>query len=56
MGKYLVAKCCMGNSTLDIKNEGKENIINIWTEAMKGYPFVHMIAQPGYIKINGNEG
>ena len=40
---------------LDIKNEGKENIINIWTEAMKGYPFVHMIAQPGYIKINGNK-
>jgi hypothetical protein len=22
---------------------------------MKGYPFVHMIAQPGYIKINDNE-
>ena len=40
---------------LEIKNEGRENIINIWTEAMKGYPFVHMIAQPGYIKINGNE-
>ena len=39
---------------LDIKNEGKQNIINISTEAMKGYPFVNMIAQPGYIKINGN--
>ena len=40
---------------LEIRNEGRENIINIWTEAMKGYPFVHMIAQPGYIKINGSE-
>ncbi len=38
---------------LDIKNEGKETIVNIWNEAMKGYPFVHMIAQPGFIEIDG---
>ncbi len=39
---------------LKIKNEGRDNIVAIWTEAMKGYPFVHMMAQPGYININGN--
>lgn len=40
---------------LEIKNEGRDNIISIWSEAMKGYPFVHMIAQPGFIEINGGE-
>ena len=40
---------------LDIKNEGKETIINVWNEAMKGYPFVHMIAQPGFINIDGDK-
>ena len=37
---------------LEIKNEGRDNIISIWSEAMKGYPFVQMIAQPGFIEIN----
>ena len=40
---------------LEIKNEGKENIVNIWNEAMKGYPFVHMMAQPAYINIDGDK-
>ena len=40
---------------LNLKNEGKEAIINVWNEAMKGYPFVHMIAQPGFIEIDGNK-
>ena len=40
---------------LEIKNEGRDNIISIWSEAMKGYPFVHMIAQPVFIEINGGE-
>ena len=40
---------------LDIKNEGKATIINVWNEAMKGYPFVHMIAQPGFINIDGDK-
>ena len=40
---------------LNLKNEGKEVIINVWNEAMKGYPFVHMIAQPGFIEIDGNK-
>lgn len=40
---------------LEIKNEGMDNIISIWSEAMKGYQFVHMIAQPGFIEINGGE-
>ena len=40
---------------LEIKNEGRENIVNIWNEAMKGFPFVHMMAQPAYIKIDRNK-
>ena len=40
---------------LEIKNEGKENIVNIWNEAMKGYPFVHMMAQPAYINVDGDK-
>ncbi len=40
---------------LEIKNKGKENIVNIWVEAMKGYPFVHMMAQPAHIEINGDK-
>lgn len=40
---------------LEIKNEGRDNIVSIWTEAMKGYPFIHMMAQPGHININGDK-
>ena len=40
---------------LEIKNEGKENIVNVWNEAMKGYPFVHMMAQPAYIEVDGDK-
>ena len=40
---------------LEIKYEGKENIVNIWNEAMKGYPFVHMMAQPAYINVDGDK-
>ena len=40
---------------LEIKNEGRDNIVSIWTEAMKGYPFIHMMAQPGHITINGDK-
>ena len=39
---------------LEIRNEGQENIVSIWIEAMKGYPFVHMLAQPGSIEIFGD--
>ena len=27
---------------LDIKNEGKETIINVWNEAMKGLSLIHI--------------
>ena len=40
---------------LEIKNEGRENIVSIWSEAMKGYPFVHIMAQPAFIDIKGDE-
>lgn len=39
---------------LNIKNEGHDNIVDIWVDAMKSYPFVHMMAQPGFIEITGD--
>jgi hypothetical protein len=53
-GKSTLINKIIPELDLKIKNEGRDNIVSIWTEAMKGYPFVHMMAQPGYININGN--
>ena len=33
---------------------GRDNIIAAWVEAMKLFPFVNMMAQPGYISVTGD--
>ena len=34
--------------------EGRQKIVESWLEAMKLFPFVNMIAQPGFIQIEGD--
>lgn len=34
---------------------GRANIVAAWTEAMKLFPFVNMLAQPAYINIEGDK-
>jgi hypothetical protein len=33
---------------------GRDNIVSAWLEAMQLFPFVNMMAQPGYISIDGD--
>ena len=33
---------------------GRDNIVAAWSEAMKLFPFVNMLAQPAYINIAGD--
>lgn len=33
---------------------GRETIVAAWTEAMKLFPFVNMMAHPGFIKVDGD--
>jgi uncharacterized protein (TIGR02246 family) len=33
---------------------GRDNIVAAWLEAMKLFPFVNMMAQPGVIRIDGD--
>ena len=33
---------------------GREQIVAAWLEAMKLFPFVNMMAHPGFIKVSGD--
>jgi len=33
---------------------GRDTIVAAWTEAMTLFPFVNMMAQPGFIHVNGD--
>ena len=33
---------------------GKDNIVAAWLEAMQLFPFVNMMAHPGYISVDGD--
>jgi uncharacterized protein (TIGR02246 family) len=35
--------------------QGRDTIIAAWLEAMKLFPFVNMMAQPGYIQVDGDK-
>ncbi|EED36939.1 conserved hypothetical protein [Luminiphilus syltensis NOR5-1B] len=35
--------------------QGRENIVSAWVEAMKLFPFVNMMAQPGVIEVTGDK-
>lgn len=35
--------------------QGKETIVSSWKEAMKLFPFVNMMAQPGFINVDGDK-
>lgn len=35
--------------------EGKEAIVNLWVQAMGGFPFVAQLIQNGTVEVNGNE-
>lgn len=39
---------------LDIDIRGREAIVAAWEDAMKLFPFVNMMAQPGPIEFNGD--
>ncbi len=34
--------------------KGRETIVASWLEAMKMFPFVNMMAMPGYIRVEGD--
>jgi uncharacterized protein (TIGR02246 family) len=34
--------------------QGREAIMSSWVEAMKMFPFVNMMAMPGFIEVNGD--
>ena len=34
--------------------QGRETIVASWKEAMQLFPFVNMMAMPGYIEVNGD--
>ncbi len=36
------------------KTVGRENIVKGWLEAMKLFPFVHMVATPGRLRFEGD--
>jgi len=40
---------------LDVRVESKANIVETWSGAMELFPFVNMLAQPGFIKIDGDK-